>query len=271
MIVLNKLLKKTAVLTLTFCMLGSSLVYANTENANQDLYEGYERVMTIAEEYGIPVNMTFEEYASNYSDEFGSYDEYADAYIKTLEEPTSTYIAGHDYYYNTGTDCPSEASYGKYKLTDTLMKGDIIYEAAGGGGLTGHIAIVEGIYTSDDGTEYVRLIEAISDGVVRSILDDTRYDEKDVTVFRVNGASSSDRRNAVNFCKSQLGKDYWLDWGKDSDEDQADWYCSELVWAAYYNQGYNLDVEVGDGGDIGVTPADIYDSNEVYTVRIRQY
>ncbi|MGN0593640.1 MAG: hypothetical protein ACI4I6_00645 [Hominimerdicola sp.] len=61
----------------------------------------------------------------------------------------------NNYYYNTGTSCPKKASYGKhYKIPNTnhytrsllksVKKGDIIYEAAGGFGITGHIAIVEG-------------------------------------------------------------------------------------------------------------------------------
>ena len=46
----------------------------------------------------------------------------------------------HTYYYNTGNSCPSLAIYSRYNLLSNIQKGDVIYEANGGGGYTGHIA-----------------------------------------------------------------------------------------------------------------------------------
>lgn len=81
------------------------------------------------------------------------------------------------------------------------------------------------------------MIEAISNdygGVTRSILDDTRVDEKAVTILRVSGATSSNIKSAVNFCRGEVGSTYKLDVpAKDTSSDETDWYCSELVWAAY--------------------------------------
>ena len=105
--------------------------------------------------------------------------------------------------------------YSKYNLLDVVKKGDIIFEANGGFGITGHVAIVEGIYSRGDGTNYIRLIEAIDVGVVRSILDDTRVDDKAVTILRVSSATATNISTAVSFCKGELGADYSLDFAKD--------------------------------------------------------
>lgn len=150
-----------------------------------------------------------------------------------------------------------------------LAKGDIIFEAEGGFGITGHIAIVEGrFYDSKQKKYYYRIIEAIDQGVVRSVLDDERVDDKDVSIYRVKGSTAEQRNKAVNFCISQLGKPYFLDFKKDRSENQKDWYCSELVWAAYKNQG--IDIETSDFlNEPGVTPRDIKNSSNTYRVRFK--
>ena len=187
-----------------------------------------------------------------------------------ISAPASSSGGGSKYYYNTGTSCPSQANYNKYNLLSVIKKGDVIFEANGGFGITGHIAIVEGIYSRNDGTgrKYIRLIEAISNsegGVTRSILDDTRVDERNATILRVTGATSSKINAAVSFCQGELGSSYYLDFAKDHSSSETDWYCSELVWAAYYNQG--IDIEVGGlHGEPGVTPRDIRRCKLTYEV-----
>lgn len=170
------------------------------------------------------------------------------------------------YYYNIGEYCPDYVTYNKYNLLSVVKKGDIIYEANGGFGITGHIAIVEGMFYRFNGTPYIRLIEAIDVGVVRSLLDDTRFDDKAVTVLRVSGATSEMIDDAVAFCKGELGSSYALDLAKDASSSETNWYCSELVWAAYYNQGIN--VEVSSLGEPGITPHDILNSSKTYTINV---
>ncbi|MBQ9862641.1 MAG: hypothetical protein IJM28_01905, partial [Lachnospiraceae bacterium] len=63
-----------------------------------------------------------------------------------------------------------------------------------------------------------------------------------------------------------LGKKYSLDFAKDTSSSEKDWYCSELVWAAYKNQG--IDIEVAGNGEPGVTPRDLRNSSLTYTVSI---
>ena len=171
---------------------------------------------------------------------------------------TETVFKANQYYYKTGLSCPKEATYSKYKLLERVKKGDVIYEAMGAGGLAGHIAIVEGVFDRGDGTKYIRLIESIGDGgTVRSILDDKRADVKQAYVLRVYGASQTNINRALAFCIGQMGKGYRMDLKWDFNYYQPDWYCSELVWAAYFNQGINIET-TGAVNEPGVTPRDIY-------------
>lgn len=183
----------------------------------------------------------------------------------------STYSSsGSKWYYNTGTSIPSSANpvYSKYKLLSNLQAGDIVYEANGGLGVTGHIAIVEGkFYDSAKKKYYIRIIEAISCGVCRSILDDTRVDDKAVTIYRVSGATSTQKTAALNFCKGELGSSYSCDLKKDTSSAETDWYCSELVWASYKRQGIDIET-TGTLNEPGITPRDIARSSKVYKVSI---
>lgn len=259
-------------LATTMVMGMSTTALAAETQVDTDLQTAYENVMSYADEHGIDLNMTYDDFLSNYSGQ--SVQSYEQSYYPVFVSPTinnvrsSSSSGGSTYYYNTGDSCPSKATYGKYNLLDVVKKGDIIYEANGGFGITGHIAIVDGIYTKSDGSEYIRLIEAISNdygGVTKSILDDTRVDEKAVTILRVKGTTSDIIDNVVNFCCTEVGSSYNLDLAKDTSSDETDWYCSELVWAAYKSQG--IDIEVGGlHGEPGITPHDIVNGSKTYTI-----
>lgn len=256
-------IKRLIVAVLMSCMILSSnvVVFANSNSNDISFYESYKKVLQVAQNYNIPINMSFEEYKEQYTPEYGSYEQYAEAYIELFEANVNSERSsgGDKYYYDTGTTCPVEATYDKYNLLDIVKKGDIVFEAAGGFGITGHIAIVEGIYERENGGKYIRLVEAGSFGVARSILDDTRYDEKEAMILRVSNATEHQKSAAVDFCISQLGKGYFIDFQKDTSPNEKDWYCSELVWAGYKNQG--IDIEVDGFNEPGVTPRDIRNSS----------
>lgn len=244
----------------------STTTYASENQARYNSQSAYENVMSYATKNGINLDMSYADFIANNNGQ--SLESYENSFYEVLLSPTVESKSSSDndpkYYYNTGTSCPSAATYSKYNLLSVVKKGDIIYEANGGFGITGHIAIVEGIYTRFNGTVYIRLIEAIDVGVVRSILDDTRVDDKAVTILRVSGATTTDINNAVSFCVGELGSSYNLDLAKDTSSTETDWYCSELVWAAYQNQG--IDVEVSSLGEPGITPHDILNSSNTYSI-----
>ncbi len=242
----------------------------NNTNENLNLERYYKELMNFAKIKNIPLSLSLETFEKEY--EKGNYEDpkqylavyynllQADEYDRTLETGLKK-----KWYYNTGLFLSQKPTYEKYNLLSNLQVGDIIFEAKGGFGITAHIAIVEGIFYNETfDTKFVRVIEAIGDGVVRSVLDDERFVDKDVSVLRIKNKGINITK-VLDFCISQLGKNYSLDFQKNTSPDEDDWYCSELVWAAYKSVG--LDIETTDTfNEPGITPRDINNSNELYPV-----
>lgn len=259
----------------------NATAYASNKNnrgkgQEEQLVKAYENVMYYAYEKGIILDLSLETFIQEYEDSnCPNVNKYEKMYYDILLENqpdtniSLAFVGDGKWYYNTGTSLPNPANYSKYNLLNVLKKGDIIYEKKGGFGITGHIAIVEGRYYSSAHKQYyIRVVEAISDGVVRSVLEDTRIDDKGVSVLRVKGASNTVASKATDFCIGQLGKAYMLDFKKDTSPKEPDWYCSELVWAGYYIQGYNIET-TGFYNEPGITPRDINNSSNTYNVNFK--
>jgi len=94
------------------------------------------------------------------------------------------------------------------------------------------------------------------------------FEPFDMEIFygKVISSNETQRINAINFTEIQIGKHYEGPELKDPSFDSKDWYCSELVWAAYYNQGIDLDMN-GWNFPYYVTPLEICwdDDVEMYT------
>jgi uncharacterized protein YycO len=122
--------------------------------------------------------------------------------------------------------------------------GDILitYDSKTSGWEHGHAAIVQ---TNND-----YIVEAWPNVGVRSYQNNwaNRFTSK--KKMYVSGAPSADYTNAQTWAKQQLGDPYSIPAGKN---DARKFYCSSLVWQAWYNQGYNLDAN----GGLLVTPADL--------------
>jgi hypothetical protein len=281
----KRLLSATLVLALVFVT--NTVVFANNEDLNTELMTAYENVMSYAQENNIPSDMTFDIFAAGYSEqEYSDVQAYEDVYYSIFKPElraklpqklgpdslrSSVSMAGEAWYYNIGTSLPQNAnpSYSKYNLLTTVQKGDIVFEANGGFGITAHVAIVEGLYYDNvKNVTYIRVIEAIADGVVRSCLDDTRVDDKEVSIYRVTSSTNAVRNNAVNFCIGELGSSYNLDFAKDTSSSETDWYCSELVWASYKNQNINIET-TSLLNEPGITPRDIMRSSKVSSVAFK--
>jgi len=82
---------------------------------------------------------------------------------------------------------------------------------------------------------------------------------------RVISANDTQKQNAISFAKQQIGREFQSEWMNknynptdlQNDSLADEWYCSELIWAAYYNcNNYfadNIDEKeyiYGDGIDI---------------------
>lgn len=191
-----------------------------------------------------------------------------DEYYAECDEPVDdTKAAGQAWYFNTGVSLPRQATYTKYNLLSLVQKGDILYETKGGfAPITGHASLVEGVFWSTAQSQfYIRVIEAISPGgVCRGVFDETRLADKKAIIVRLKSGSNRLINSASIFASSQLGKSYMIpDVFRRVSASSAGWYCSELVWASYYNSGVNLDDSNGTGI---IFPKQLYVSQKTYAV-----
>lgn len=262
-----------AILITTFVPMAVATPEAEPVQFEEELLAAYVTILDYAASIGISLEyLSFELFQAEFEKSNpSSLAAFIEQYLDTLrlqaiaapegnasgealdEPPFDPFFGGGDlaYYYNTGLYLPPQATYGYYLLLPNIRKGDIIHEDAGGPfGLLGHSAIVEGrFFCTTRRIFFVRLIEAIEMGVVRSILDDRRIDERLGSVIRVTDATPAQIHDAVQFIVGQLGKPYpiissnrpWHLIGRNALASSTTWYCSELVWAAYLRQGINID------------------------------
>ena len=74
-----------------------------------------------------------------------------------------------------------------------------------------------------------------------------------LVVVRIVNATEEQKQNAIEFCERQIGKKFdgnYLYINKsynpeDGEKNSNEWYCSELVWAAYYNCNYSFPRNIG--------------------------
>lgn len=241
--------------------------------ASEEERDAYQEVSAYLEQNQYE-EISLEKFLECYEDSgYSSVREYAHSIERTIEEESELYGSNSSgssgyWFYDTGTTLPQEPDYSRYNLLKVVKKGDIVYDANGSFGITGHIAIVEGLYYSSKySTYYIRVIEAIDVGVCRGILDDYRVDERKSSVYRVSSATSTNINDVVSFCAGQLGKPWKIHTGKHTSESSAYWYCSELVWAAYYSQGIDFESSTISDGP-GIMPRDIVYSNLTEQVAI---
>ena len=98
---------------------------------------------------------------------------------------------------------------------------------------------------------FVETIEAFAGGVRFGFLDDDRVLQCGTKVLRVAGASETARRNAVQFCLNQYDESYDLDLFETNynvpGNGRSRWYCTQLVFAAYYHQSIDLTYKSSNG------------------------
>ena len=165
-------------------------------------------------------------------------------------------------------------------MLKNFKPGDIYYEAAGSSGIAGHIAIVEGVYWDDNWAQaYIRLIEAPGSNspVQRTVFSPERFRQGDRLLRlkpeynllkrkKVNGQEKmiSTIDYAIEFCRNQLGDGYLFKPMQYPCTDASSWYCSELVWAAYYvASDHVIDLNTNSSiADMVVWPKEIRDNRK---------
>jgi hypothetical protein len=112
-----------------------------------ELLAAYELICTDIATHDIPASISLEKFAEYYEEgNYSSVSEYIEAYYQVLDFPEDSMIgytlSRSNWYYNTGKRLTVSPNYSKYNLLNVVQPGDIVYEAAGGSGITGHITIV---------------------------------------------------------------------------------------------------------------------------------
>ncbi len=129
-----------------------------------------------------------------------------------------------------------------------------------------------GIYIGDD--TFIEAVPGEVWSVWRTNLTVIQTWAKNITYGTVKTSNESQRQNAIKFAESQLGKPYahskcflipWFKRPKDPSPDAEAWYCSELVWAAYYNQCIDIDRNGNKIPYVGPTEISSDDDIEMYT------
>lgn len=149
-----------------------------------------------------------------------------------------------------------------HKLPSYLQKGDIILmdlHEDNIWNIDGYSNDHAGLYMGQDFRDGSYIIHASGYGVSYTTYDLYHYHFCNFTFFRVNNANESQRNKAIEWAVNHLGYKYqyffpeslyrgmWEFGLKCEDTTNTEvktadrFYCMELVWAAYYNQGIDID------------------------------
>ncbi len=183
----------------------------------------------------------------------------------------------YTWYHNIGNnnEISKSGNYSTCDILDIIEPGDLIYERSGGLGVSGHTAIVEEIVEASNGMGwYIQTIEAISDGVVRSVLDCDRLIDRNGTVSRISGVDEENITNVLSYAREQLGKEYDMKYPymlipKNCSDYAEKYTCSQLAYCAYKLEGFDLSDKLINVA--GVMPANLYKSKLTYDVRVNFY
>lgn len=189
-------------------------------------------------------NHSFEEYITS-TDCFPTIKESTNRSTNSIEilSPDEDYILSSDIGSSDFTNAEyfqREPQYGLINLP-SLMIGDIVVDTLGAGGL-GHTAFITKTNQPSYYGNYLQTIEAVASGVKYGFLDDNRIIDFGVTIYRVyRAAELGVTTNARTFLESHLGNTYSTDFScTHIDSNRTSWYCSELIYAAYYNSGMDI-------------------------------
>lgn len=148
-----------------------------------------------------------------------------------------------------------------------IKEGDILLETQTVLNNIGHVACIYDLDHKSDKGEYIQTIDCVKGGTQFGFLDDNRMVNFQVKILGVRGVTSAQREDVKYFHYKQLGKEYnlWHAGAYDrlnTDINSEDWYCSEMMYAAYKYAGIDMTDAIGEKG--GCWPADIYGSHYTY-------
>ena len=138
--------------------------------------------------------------------------------------------------------------------TYPTYKGTILVTADKFSGIipTGHAAII---------FRYDAVIESLAQGVTWGP-NDWNYSKQTAYGAEVKGVTSLEAQAAANWCFNQEGKPYNYNFFDTATRDR--FYCSQLVWAAFYDL-YDIDISTSDFG-AAIYPMEILNSPNVQVI-----
>ena len=145
-------------------------------------------------------------------------------------------------------------------LKSLVLPGDIVYERNQIGAI-GHVGVVLDYCGSTSGS-FIRTIEAVGASVQYCFLDEVRFVEKSMSILRVNNRTMY-YQDALLFAEEQIGDPYSFPISPRVNTSITDdeWYCSELVYAAYLYAGINVVSGSGYTSGNHLLPEYIYGSS----------
>lgn len=152
----------------------------------------------------------------------------------------------------------------------SLQVGDIVHESETILMDSGHTAIISDVAHDSYYGDYIQTIEAVKPYVSYGILDDDRMVNYGVMILRVVDATATQRQTAVDFMEQQIGKPYSLNiFRLNTSINSTEWYCSELVYAAYKYVGIDISASTDKNGfdyaaSLSCLPWAIYYSYNTY-------
>ncbi len=225
----------------------------------------YNDDVTLADYTEVIINYVAENRSYNYETElFSTYSSssgdracYFESYTDYITTPSSEFKYQPIY---TGYDGKT------FSLKSIIAVGDIIHETKAVAGF-GHTAIVVNVAHNSGYGTYIQTIEALgSNGVCYGFLDDKRMVDYGIEIYRVDGINSTAKTKLNEFLKKQVGKSYSLNpFRTNTSIDSNEWFCSELIYAAYNYAGLNLVNRTSGYTHVGgFLPVDVTDSEYTY-------
>lgn len=227
-------------------------------------YNDFNFTWTGSDDITPSVNLVFSYYLEGYDSDWSDWTSETNKYYNQLENGTYIFKVKAKDQSEYIDESPAERSFEVSipKWRKSILIGDILnLRSCGLLASILHEWTHTGIYVGEG-----KVIEALSEGVLETSIINWDYPTQTYcTLLRVKPSTTEIRNSAARWAKKQEEKNYVLSfYEKLYDANEPDWYCSELVWAAYFNQGINLDVDDVGGYQQwnGVKPGDIYeDSN----------
>lgn len=134
------------------------------------------------------------------------------------------------------------------------MNGDILVSSDS---ITGHAAmVVDKYYTVEANANWHDTHPGVA---IWNNIWKKRY--KSMKGLRLKEVTKKQKQDAMDYCKAQVGEPYNIPRPGIIWDDDA-WYCSQLVWRAYHEQG--IDIVKANSNLSIVTPRELVKSPEVY-------